>query len=139
MAEWPNAFDLKSKVPDEGTVGSNPTASVMTNQRILDALYDTIDNAFATKRFDEVNGWIGKLDIDWLFKKSSSVLCGWLVTTSWATRRGIKMPNRDKLSARCKELMTEHKDWFDRMDEVDNGGPFAHFNLTAADAAWNEK
>jgi hypothetical protein len=111
----------------------------MTIDHILDALYQTIDTAFAEKRFDEVNKWIGQLDIDWLFKKNKSVLCGWLVTTSWATRRGIKMPNREKLSKRCRELMPEHENWFDNLDRVDNGGPFAGFNLTLADVEWNKK
>ncbi len=91
----------------------------MKIHRILDALYMTIDSAFTAERFDEVNKWIGQLDIDWLFKKNKSYLCGWMVTTSWAHRRGIKMPNRDKLSKRCRELMPEHKDWFDNLDKVD--------------------
>ncbi len=109
----------------------------MTKERKLDALYLIIDRAFAEGKFVEVDNWIGQLDVDWLFRTNKSMLLGWMVTSSWASRRGIKMPNREKLSQRCRELMPQHKDWFDRMDEVDNGGPFAGLNLSPADVAWN--
>ncbi len=109
----------------------------MKTDRMLDALYETVDKAFAQKRYAEVDKWIGQLDIDWLFKKYRSMLCGWMVTSSWASRRGIKMPNREKLSKRCRELMPHHKQWWDNLDRVDNGGEFAYINLCSADVAHN--